>query len=45
MNELIDLALDAADHGGAAYADVRISERETESLTVKNGARVPFELR
>jgi TldD protein len=38
MNELIDIALDAADHGGAAYADIRISERETESLAVKNGA-------
>ena len=38
MNELIELALDAADHGGAAYADIRITERETESLTVKNGA-------
>ena len=38
MNELIDLALDAADRAGASYADVRISERETESLTVKNGA-------
>ncbi|HSM37756.1 MAG TPA: TldD/PmbA family protein [Candidatus Limnocylindrales bacterium] len=38
MNELIDLALDAADHGGASYADIRVSERETESLTVKNGA-------
>jgi TldD protein len=38
MNELIDLALDAADQAGASYADVRVSERETESLTVKNGA-------
>src|SRR5262245_52790086 len=38
MNELIDLALDAAQSGGAHYADIRISERETESLTVKNGA-------
>lgn len=38
MNDLIELALDAADHGGAGYADIRISERETESLTVKNGA-------
>ncbi len=38
MNELIDIALDAADHGGAAYADIRVSERETESLAVKNGA-------
>jgi TldD protein len=38
MNELIELALDAADQAGASYADVRVSERETESLTVKNGA-------
>jgi len=38
MNDLIDLALDAAQSAGAQYADIRISERETESLTVKNGA-------
>jgi TldD protein len=38
VNELIDLALDAADRAGASYADIRISERDTESLTVKNGA-------
>ncbi len=38
MKELIDLALDATERGGASYADIRISERETESLTVKNGA-------
>jgi TldD protein len=38
MNELIDLALDAAQRAGAGYADIRINERETESLTVKNGA-------
>jgi TldD protein len=38
MNELIDLALDAADAAGAQYADIRVTERETESLTVKNGA-------
>jgi TldD protein len=38
MRELIDLALDGAELGGASYADIRISERETESLTVKNGA-------
>jgi TldD protein len=38
MNELIDLALDAAQSAGAQYADMRITERETESLTVKNGA-------
>ena len=38
MNELIDHALDAAQAGGAQYADIRITERQTESLTVKNGA-------
>ncbi|MGH2454875.1 MAG: TldD/PmbA family protein [Candidatus Limnocylindria bacterium] len=38
MNDLIDLALDAAGHAGAGYADVRVSERETESVTVKNGS-------
>src|SRR5918996_4398450 len=38
MNELIELALDAAQRAGAAYADVRVAERETESQTVKNGA-------
>jgi TldD protein len=35
---LIDTALAAARRAGAAYADVRVVERETESLTVKNGA-------
>jgi TldD protein len=38
VNELIDLALDASQRAGAGYADVRIGEREEESLTVKNGA-------
>ena len=38
MNDLIDHALDAAQRAGAGYADIRISERESESLTVKNGA-------
>jgi TldD protein len=38
MNELIELALDAAQRTGSAYADVRVTERETESQTVKNGA-------
>lgn len=38
MNDLIDRALDAAQRGGAAYADIRVVERENESLTVKNGA-------
>jgi len=37
MQELIDLALDAAQRRGAGYADIRIVERSTESLTVKNG--------
>ena len=38
MKDLIDRALDAAQRGGAAYADVRVVEREDEGLTVKNGA-------
>jgi TldD protein len=38
VNELIERALDAAERGGASYADVRVVERETEQLTVKNGA-------
>ncbi|HEY6608131.1 MAG TPA: TldD/PmbA family protein [Candidatus Limnocylindria bacterium] len=38
MNELIERALDAAQRGGAGYADVRVVERENESITVKNGA-------
>jgi TldD protein len=37
MQELIDLALDAARTAGAGYADIRIVEQATESLTVKNG--------
>lgn len=37
MQELIDLALDVARSAGAGYADMRIVERRTESLTVKNG--------
>ena len=37
MNELIARALDAADRLGADYADVRIVERSSEQLTVKNG--------
>jgi TldD protein len=37
MQELIDLALDAAQSAGAGYADIRLVERTTESLTVKNG--------
>jgi TldD protein len=38
MNDLIDVALDASQRAGAGYADVRITERDEESLTVKNGA-------
>jgi TldD protein len=38
VKDLIDRALDAAQRGGAAYADVRVVEREAEGLTVKNGA-------
>ncbi|MCV0403593.1 MAG: TldD/PmbA family protein [Chloroflexi bacterium] len=38
MNDLIDRALDTADRLGAGYADIRIVERRTEGLTVKNGA-------
>ena len=38
MNDLIDRALDAAQRGGADYADIRLVERLGESLTVKNGA-------
>ena len=38
MNDLIDRALDAAERGGATYTEVRVAERETEQLTVKNGA-------
>jgi TldD protein len=38
VNELIDLALDATQRAGAGYADIRITERDEESLTVKNGA-------
>jgi TldD protein len=37
MQELIDLALDGAQRAGAGYADIRVVERSTESLTVKNG--------
>jgi TldD protein len=37
MQELIDLALDTARTAGAGYADIRVVEQATESLTVKNG--------
>ena len=36
--QLIDRALDAAQRGGASYADIRLVDREDEALTVKNGA-------
>jgi TldD protein len=38
VKELIERALDAAERGGASYTEVRVAERETEGLTVKNGA-------
>jgi TldD protein len=38
VKDLIELALDAAERAGADYADVRLVERRTESLNVKNGA-------
>ena len=38
MKELIERTLDAAQRGGAAYADVRVVERVNEGITVKNGA-------
>ena len=37
MDDLIERALDAAVRGGAQYADVRVVDRESESLAVKNG--------
>src|SRR5688500_20371604 len=38
MNDLIQRALDTADRLGASYSDIRVVERRTEGLTVKNGA-------
>ncbi len=38
VNDVIERALDAADRLGASYADIRLVERRTEGLTVKNGA-------
>jgi TldD protein len=38
MDDLIDRAIDAATGSGAGYADVRVIEHHTESMTVKNGA-------
>ena len=32
MQELIDRALDAAERSGASYADIRLVERESESV-------------
>ncbi len=37
MDDLIERALDAAVRGGAQYADVRVVDREAETLAVKNG--------
>jgi TldD protein len=37
VNDLIDRALDAAQRAKASYADIRLVERETEALSVKNG--------
>ena len=38
MDDLIDRAIDTATGSGAFYADVRVVEHQTESLTVKNGS-------
>ena len=37
VDDLLNRALDAAQRGGASYADVRFVDRESETLTVKNG--------
>ena len=37
MQELIDRALDGAQRAGASYADVRVVERRSEELKLKNG--------
>jgi TldD protein len=37
MDDLIERAHDAAVRGGAQYADVRVVDREAETLAVKNG--------
>ncbi|HET9878492.1 MAG TPA: TldD/PmbA family protein [Candidatus Limnocylindria bacterium] len=37
MDDLLNRALDAAQRGGASYADIRVAERQAETLTVKNG--------
>jgi TldD protein len=38
MDDLIERAIDTATGSGAAYADVRVVEHQSESLTVKNGS-------
>jgi hypothetical protein len=45
MQDLIDRALDAAQRAGANYADVRLVERDSESVTIKNGALEAAEAR
>lgn len=37
MRDVAERALDAADAAGASYADCRVVERSTQSVTVKNG--------
>ena len=37
VDDLLNRALDAAQRGGASYADIRVAERQSETLTVKNG--------
>ncbi|HSP65067.1 MAG TPA: TldD/PmbA family protein [Candidatus Deferrimicrobium sp.] len=37
MRDIAEVALDAADAAGAGYADCRVVERSTQSVTVKNG--------
>ncbi len=37
VDDLLNRALDAAQRGGASYADIRVAERQAETLTVKNG--------
>lgn len=37
VDNLLNRALDAAQRGGASYADIRVAERQAETLTVKNG--------
>jgi TldD protein len=44
MRELTDRALNLAQVQGATYADIRIVSRETQDITVKNGAVQELEL-